>query len=212
MSPGARTLIFASYALAGPLLIGTTRADPIAIASWQRGPIVVEVTHEPDEKLTTYSLGAISSKDKTQPVLVGEEGPELFVPDKPGTVTPLNLKGQLGFGDVGKFPRYEPESEPAPLPPPGVRPPPMQPLSPDYNPDLYSQGQGMKEAVTRLEQRGLIKHNPEAFGAWIDSLPETEHVEDRRPEKFTEKETKAKEKSAKAIEDANRKALKQLGF
>jgi hypothetical protein len=131
----------------GPLFDRT-----VAIASWQRGPIVVEVTHEPDEKLTTYSLGAISSKDKTQPVLVGEEGPELFVPDQPGAVPP-----------------HYADPPPMTVLPPGTK---MQAA------DEQRPGYG-SEVLYDAANSGVVKLNPKAFGDWLDSLPESENVEDR---------------------------------
>ena len=71
-----------AYALAAALLVSSARADPIAIASWQCGAIVVEVTHEPDKKLSTYSLGGISSKDETLKFELDGDG-KLYLNAKP---------------------------------------------------------------------------------------------------------------------------------
>jgi hypothetical protein len=77
-----RTLILIACTLAGPLLASSARADPIAIASWQCGAIVVEVTHEPDKKLSTYSLEGISSKDETLKFELDGDG-KLYLNAKP---------------------------------------------------------------------------------------------------------------------------------
>src|SRR5262245_13701400 len=77
-----RTLILVSYALVAALLTSSAQADPIAIGSWQCGAIVVEVTHEPDKKLSTYSLGGISSKDETLKFELDGDG-KLYLNAKP---------------------------------------------------------------------------------------------------------------------------------
>jgi hypothetical protein len=55
----------------------------------------------PDMPMRGLAKGGHVAKD--EPVVVGEEGPETFVPDEPGTVVPYMPPG--GGGDFGRWPK-----------------------------------------------------------------------------------------------------------
>jgi hypothetical protein len=111
---------------------------------------------------------------KDQPVLVGEHGPELFVPDWPGTVVPQ---------------RADP------------RPPPMTVLPPNTKmqaADDQRPGYG-SEVLLDAANSGKIKLNSKAFGDWLADLPESENVEDLRPEIVAAKRAKEEAEALKAL-------------
>jgi hypothetical protein len=43
--------------------------------------------------------------DDDEPVVVGEEGPEVFVPDQPGTVVPHMPQARRSRGDIDRWPK-----------------------------------------------------------------------------------------------------------
>lgn len=91
-----------------------------------------------------------------QPVLVGEHGPEVFVPRQSGTVlpNPRDLPGQLGLGDI---------------PPPGRGGP--------WDWDrVFIPGNEYGYGPTALGERV----HPSAWDMWLRGLPESENIEDRR--------------------------------
>ena len=63
--------------------------------------VAVPPVSAPDTSLRGLAKGG--RVDKDEPVVVGEEGPEYFVPDRPGTVVPHMPQG--GGGDFGRWPK-----------------------------------------------------------------------------------------------------------
>jgi hypothetical protein len=137
-----------------------------------------------------------------EPVIVGERGPEVFVPDQPGTVIP--------FG----------------APPMAEQPPLMQPYS-----DEQRKRAQMEAAIARIEGEnaaraaaaygpfdyvlGSNKLNPTAFDAWLANAPESENIEDLRhlsgseTDEYFERKRAAREASDKAAREHNER-IKQI--
>jgi hypothetical protein len=89
---------------------------------------------------------------KGEPVIVGEKGPEVFVPDQPGTILP----------QASHVPGYLPQ--------------------PGQDPGGYVSGIMLptaNEAVEMTEPLGR-RINPTNWDAWLASRPESENIDDQR--------------------------------
>jgi hypothetical protein len=88
------------------------------------------------------------------PIIVGERGPEVFVPSTSGTVLPGSLAAVLGYGDIprpGHGGPHEWTNDPIPMTEYGYGP-------------------------TALAERV----HPVAWEQWLAGLPLSENIEDRR--------------------------------
>jgi hypothetical protein len=102
-----------------------------------------------------------------QSVLVGERGPEVFTPDVPGTIAPMEQN--LGLSDIltrknlSTFHPLDPERNYPPAVPSPQRLNPKALEKPYFDP-------------------GPVRFSQAAWDAWVEGLPESKNVEDRRQE------------------------------
>ena len=103
----------------------------------------------------------------TGPTIVGEQGPEVFVPDVPGSIVPM---AQGGWSPWSTQNTYSPIKRGEFEPPPQMTPEQMR---------RYERRTGGSTPLGWLEKSGR-QINPEAWDALYENLPESKNVVDLR--------------------------------
>jgi hypothetical protein len=137
-----------------------------------------------------------------QPSLVGESGPEMFVPNQPGTVVPLPRQDPRPYSDYMRYSENYRQQPRATVTIPQVQNlpgslAPMLPIPSDEairywtNPafrthalptDLEFWQQTPYVPIPDLVDEGTLRFHPEAWNEWLLRQPRSKRVEDRRLE------------------------------